>query len=173
MNRVKEIFKGRVLNISLETITLPNGNDVDLEIIRHPGGACALPLHDDGDVSLVRQYRHPAGDILWEIPAGRIEDGEDPEYCAGRELREEAGFTAGKMEKLAEFLTTPGFCSEVLHVYLASELTSCGQNLDNDECLDVVKLPFTDALNMVFSGEIRDSKTMLALLLAREKMLQT
>lgn len=167
---VKSIFRGRVLDINLERITLPNGNDVDLEIIRHPGGACALPLHEDGDVSLIRQYRHPAGDVIWEIPAGRIDDGEDPETCARRELEEEAGFSVGRMEKLSSFLTTPGFCSELLHIYLASDLTSCGQRLEHDEYLEVIKLPFKSALDMVFSGEINDGKTMIALLLARERL---
>lgn len=127
MGMVKSIFKGKVLDINLERITLPNGNGVDLEIIRHPGGACALPLHDDGDVSLIRQYRHPAGDVIWEIPAGRIDDGEGPEACARREL-------------------------------------------EDDEYLEVVKIPFNDALDMVFSGKINDGKTMIALLLARERL---
>lgn len=172
MSNVKSIFKGRVLDINLERIKLPNGNEVDLEIVRHPGGACALPLHDDGEVTLIRQYRHPAQDILWEIPAGRIDAGEDPETCARRELEEEAGFIAGKMRKLSAFLTTPGFCSEVLHIYLATNLTRCGQRLDHDEYLEVVKLPFKDALDMVFSGEIIDGKTMIALLLAMEIILR-
>lgn len=171
MSNVKTIFKGRVLDISVERIKLPNGNDVDLEIVRHPGGACALPLHDDGDVSLIRQYRHPAQDILWEIPAGRLDIGEDPENCARRELEEEAGFIAGKMQKLSAFLTTPGFCSEVLHIYLATDLTPCEQRLDHDEHLEVVKLPFKEALSMVFSGDIIDGKTMIALLLAKDKIL--
>lgn len=170
MRNVKSIFKGKVLDINVERIRLPNGSDVDLEIIRHPGGACALPLHNDGDISLIRQYRHPAGETIWEIPAGRIDDGEDPETCARRELEEEAGFTAGKMEKLSAFLTTPGFCSELLHIYLASKLTHCGQRLEHDEYLEVVKLPFKDALDMVYSGEINDGKTMIALLLARERL---
>jgi ADP-ribose pyrophosphatase len=173
MSYVKSIFKGRVLDINVERIRLPNGNDVELEIIRHPGGACALPVHEDGEVSLIRQYRHPAGEVIWEIPAGRIirDDGEDPETCARRELEEEAGFIAGKMEKLSAFLTTPGFCSEVLHIYLARDLTHCGQRLEHDEYLEVVKLPFKDALGMVLSGEINDGKTMIALLLARERLL--
>lgn len=170
MSNVKSIFKGKVLDINVERIRLPNGSDVDLEIIRHPGGACALPLHNDGDISLIRQYRHPAGETIWEIPAGRIDDGEDPETCARRELEEEAGFTAGKMEKLSAFLTTPGFCSELLHIYLASKLTHCGQRLEHDEYLEVVKLPFKDALDMVYSGKINDGKTMIALLLARERL---
>jgi ADP-ribose pyrophosphatase len=171
MSNVKSIYKGRVLDINIERIRLPNGNDVDLEIVRHPGGACALPLHDDGDVTLIRQYRQPAGEIIWEIPAGRIDAGEDPESCARRELEEEAGLTAGRMEKLSSFMTTPGFCSEVLHIYLAKDLIHCGQRLEHDESLEVVKLPIRDAMKMVLNGEINDGKTMIALLLAKERML--
>lgn len=158
------------MTLNMETVSLPNGRDVELEIIRHPGGACALPVHGNGDVVLIRQFRHAAGGMIWEIPAGRIDPGEDPESCAKRELREEAGLDAGRIEKLASFLTTPGFCTELLHVYMAHDLTQCGQRLEDDECLEAVTLPFEKALDMVYSGEINDGKTMLALLLARERI---
>ena len=162
----QKIYDGKVLDIHLEKVTLPNGKEVDVEIIRHPGGAAALPLYDNGDILMIRQFRHAAGGIIWEVPAGRIDDGEDPQNCAYRELQEEAGVIAGRMEKLGEFFSTPGFCTEVIHLYLARDLTACCQELEADEYLQVEKMPFGKALEKVYSGEIVDSKTMLALLLA-------
>ncbi len=170
---IKNIFSGRVLQLNLERAILPDGRSVDLEIIRHPGGACALPIHDDGSIILIRQYRHAAGGIIWEVPAGRINDQEDPETCARRELMEETGFKAGKMEKIGEFFSTPGFCTELLHIYLATQLIPCRHDPEDDEYIEIVKLPFPEALAMVFSGEIRDSKTMIALLLAKEMFSKT
>lgn len=166
----KKIYDGKVLTIHLEKATLPNGKEVDLEIIRHPGGAAALPVYDNGDVLMIRQFRHAAGGIIWEVPAGRIGEGEDPETCAFRELQEEAGVIAARMEKLGEFFPTPGFCTEVIHLYLATDLKGCQQRLEADEYLQVERLSFDDALAKVYNGEIMDSKTMLALLLAREKL---
>ena len=166
--KIKKIYSGRVLDINMETAQLPDGREVDLEIIRHPGGSCILPLYDNGDVMLIRQFRHAAGGIIWEIPAGRLDEGDTPERCAERELREEGGVTAGRMEKIAEFFTTPGFCTEVLHIFLARDLKECGQDLEVDEYLETVRMPFGRALNMAHSGEIRDSKTMLAILMAKK-----
>ncbi|MBE9504625.1 MAG: NUDIX hydrolase [Proteobacteria bacterium] len=167
----QKIYGGKVLDIHLEKATLPNGKEVDLEIIRHPGGAAALPFYDNGDVLMIRQFRHATGGIIWEIPAGRIDDGEDPQNCAYRELQEEGGVIAGTMEKLGEFFSTPGFCTEVIHLYLAKDLTVCRQELEADEYLQVERLPFSVALEKVYSGEIMDSKTMLALLLASKTIL--
>jgi ADP-ribose pyrophosphatase len=167
---IKNIFNGRVLTLNLERAVLPNGKDADLEIIRHPGGACALPIHEDGSVTLIHQYRHATNGIIWEIPAGRINDGEGPESCARRELIEEAGLEAGKIEKIAEFFTTPGFCTELLHIYLATQLTPCDKNPEDDEYIEIVRIPFAKALEMVYNGEIKDGKTMIAILLAKESI---
>jgi ADP-ribose pyrophosphatase len=128
-------------------------------------------LFDDGRVALVRQYRHPARRELLEIPAGRIEDGEAPETCAAREVEQEIGFRAGRIEKLAEFYSTPGFCEEKLHVYLAADLTPSSQSLDHDELIEIVYLPFAEAVRMAERGGIEDSKTIIALLLAAKKFL--
>ncbi|MCC6544515.1 MAG: NUDIX hydrolase [Nitrospirae bacterium] len=166
---IKNIFDGRVLQLNLERALLPDGRSVDLEIIRHPGGACALPVHDDGNIILIRQYRHAAGGIIWELPAGRINDNEGPEFCARRELIEETGYEAGNMEKIGEFFSTPGFCTELLHIYLATQLAPCKHEPEDDEYIEIEKLPFATALQMVFSGEIKDSKTMIALLLAKDR----
>src|SRR5262245_56531661 len=139
------------------------------EIVRHPGGAGGLPMFDDGRVALVRQYRHPAGRELLEIPAGRIEDGEAPEMCAAREIEQEIGFRAGRIEKLSEFYSTPGFCEERLYVYLATELERVEQNLDHDEFVEVCFLSLAEAFAMVGRGEIEDSKTIIALLLVAQR----
>jgi len=164
------IYKGKVLDISLETAKLPDGRAVDLEIIRHPGGACVLPFYDNGDILMIRQYRHATGGIIWEIPAGRIDDGEEALNCASRELEEEGGVRAGKMEKLGEFFSTPGFCSELLHIYLATDLKPCGQKLEADEYLEVARMPFDKAVDMLYKGEIKDSKTAIAIMMAKKRI---
>ena len=170
MSKIRKIYEGRIIDVNIETALMPDGREVDLEIIKHPGGACVLPLHDNGDVTLVRQFRHAAGGVIWEVPAGRIDDEERAEVCAIRELKEEVGLIAGKVEKLGEYISTPGFCTEVVHIYLASSLTVCEQELEDDEFIEVVRLPFDEALGKVDSGEISDGKTVVALLMAARKI---
>ncbi len=167
----EKIFKGAVFEVERDRLLEENGIEIVREVVRHPGGAGALPLFDDGQVALVKQYRHPARRELLEIPAGRIEVGETPEMCAAREVEQEIGFRAGRIEKLAEFYSTPGFCEEKLHVYLATDLTPSSQALDHDELVEVVYLPFAEAAQMLGSGGIEDSKTFIALLLAVKKVL--
>lgn len=147
-----------------------SGFEIVREIIRHTGGAGCLPLFDDGRVALVKQYRHPARQELLEIPAGKIEAGESPVECAAREVEQEIGFRAGRIELLADFYSTPGFCEERLYVYLATELTPAEQNLDHDEFVEVVYLPLADAVAMAERNEIEDSKTIIALLLAQRRI---
>ena len=166
----KQIYSGKVLDLNIEKALMPDGREVDLEIIAHPGGACVLPLHDNGNVTLIRQFRHAVGGTIWEVPAGRIDDGEDPVETAVRELREETGLKCGKIAKLGEFIPTPGFCQEVVHLYIAQDLTDCDQELEEDEYLEVVVLPFTEALKKALNGEITDGKTVVSLFLAREKI---
>ena len=166
----EKIFKGAVFDVERDRLREENGIEIIREVVRHPGGAGALPLFDDGRVALVKQYRHPARRELLEIPAGRIEYGETPEMCAAREMEQETGFRAGRIEKLAEFYTTPGFCEEKLHVYLATDLVPSTQALDHDELVEVVYLPFAEAAQMAESGEIDDSKTIIALLLAVKRV---
>jgi ADP-ribose pyrophosphatase len=166
----KKIFKGAVFDVERDRLREENGMEIIREVVRHPGGAGALPLFDDGRVALVKQYRHPARRELLEIPAGKIEDGETPETCAAREVEQEIGFRAGRIEKLAEFYSTPGFCEEKLHVYLATHLTPSSQALDHDELVEVVYLPFAEAAQMLGRGGIEDSKTIIALLLAVKRV---
>lgn len=147
-----------------------NGFEIVREIVRHTGGAGCLPLFADGKVALVKQYRHPARQELLEIPAGKIEAGESPMECAAREVEQEIGFRAGRIELLADFYSTPGFCEERLYVYLATDLTPSEQNLDHDEFVEVVYLPLADAVTMAERNEIEDSKTIIALLLAQRRI---
>lgn len=163
----EKIFKGVVFDVERDRLREESGIEIVRDVVRHPGGAGALPLFDDGRVALVKQYRHPARRELLEIPAGRIEDGETPAACATREVEQEIGFRVGRMKKLTEFYSTPGFCEERLYIYLATELTPGSQDLDHDELIEIVHLPLDEAVRMAERGEIEDSKTIIALLMAK------
>lgn len=161
---VRDIYRGRIVHLTVEDVTLPNGHQTPLEIVRHPGAAAIATFDANGDVTLLRQYRHAAGGWLWEVPAGKLDPGEAPETCAARELREEAGLIAGHLEHLGSIVTCPGFCDETIHLYLATDLTSVPPELGADEVIDTVEtVPLHRALEMVRSGEIRDAKTIAAL----------
>lgn len=164
------LFSGPIFAVERDRLREANGVEVIRDVVRHPGGAGALPLFSDGRVALVRQYRHPARRELLEIPAGKIESGESPETCARREVEQEIGFRIGRLEKLSEFYSTPGFCEEILSVYLATDLSPARQQLDHDELLEVIFLPLTEALAMVGRGEIEDSKTIIALLMTARRI---
>ena len=159
----KNIYQGRVVNLSLETVTLPNGETVELEIIHHPGAAAVVPMKDAKTVLLVRQYRHAAGGYMLEIPAGKLDHGEDPRDCAARELEEEIGFRASSLEPVISFFTTPGFTDEVIHVFLATGLMPGRQNLGRDEVLQVIAMPLERAIDQIGEGGIRDAKTIAGL----------
>jgi ADP-ribose pyrophosphatase len=159
----KEIYRGHVVNLNLETVTLPNGTTLDLEVVRHPGAAAIVPLTHNGTVLLIRQFRHAAGGYIYEIPAGKLDPGEDPRQCAAREVEEEIGFRAADLEPLVSFFTTPGFTDEVIHVFLATGLTPGIQKLDHDEVLEVVEMPLEDALARIADGTIKDAKTIIGL----------
>jgi ADP-ribose pyrophosphatase len=159
----KNIFKGKVLTLNVETVTLPNGVTVDLETIRHPGAAAVVPMKEDGTVILIRQFRHAAGGFIYEIPAGKLNPGENPLACASRELEEEIGYRAGALELLTSIFTAPGFADEVIHLYRATALTRGRQQLDRDEVLEVVELPLAEAVDMIKDGRIRDAKTIVGL----------
>ena len=162
----KKIYQGRVVNLNLETVRLPNGATVELEIIHHPGAAAIVPMKDEETVLLIRQYRHAVGGYILEIPAGTLRPGEDPGACAARELEEEIGFRPSALEPLAAFFTTPGFTDEVIHIYKATGLMPGKQNLDHDEVLEVVELPLREAIGRIGDGTIRDGKTIVGLQVA-------
>ncbi|HSS20137.1 MAG TPA: NUDIX hydrolase [Pyrinomonadaceae bacterium] len=165
----KEVFHGRVFNVTVDEIR--EGDQVyQREVVQHPGSAVIVPVFDDGTIALVRQYRHPSVRYLLEVPAGTLGHGEEPESGAKRELEEELGFVAGKLEKLSEFFVSPGFCAEKMWVFLATELTETKQKLDDDEILEVVRLPFAQALSMISTGEIEDAKTIIGIMLAAPRV---
>ena len=165
----QKIFAGRVFSVTVDTVR-EGQLTYQREVVHHGGSAVIVPVFDDATVALVRQYRHPAVRFLLEAPAGTLADGERPEHGAERELQEELGIVAGRMEKLTEFFVSPGFCEEKMWVYLATELVQGKQQLEDDEILDVVRLPISEALEMITSGEIQDAKTIIGLMLAAPRI---
>lgn len=159
----KNIYSGKVVRLNIDTVTLPNGVTIDLEIVRHPGAAAVVPLKENGTVVLIKQFRHAAGGFIYEIPAGKLHPGEDPKNCAARELEEEIGYQAGKLDLLSSIFTAPGFTDEVIHIYKATGLTKGRQQLDRDEVLEIVEVPLQEAIEMIRVGSIRDAKTMVGL----------
>lgn len=162
----KSIYKGRIVTLNVDTVDLPNGATVNLEIIRHPGAAAVVPIKDDGTVVLIRQFRYAAAGFIYEIPAGTLHDGEDPLACAARELEEEIGYRATSFEHLTSILPAPGYTDEVIHIYKATGLTKGEQNLDHDEVLEIEEMPMEKAIAQIRQGAIRDSKTIVGLQLA-------
>ena len=165
----QKVFEGRVFNVTVDTVR-EGELTYQREVVHHGGSAVIVPVFDDGTVALVRQYRHPTVRYLLEAPAGTLADGERPEVGAERELQEELGLVAGRLEKLSEFFVSPGFCEEKMWVYLATELVQGAQRLEADEILDIVRLPISEALEMITSGEIQDAKTIIGLMLAAPKV---
>lgn len=164
-----KVFDGRVFKVTVDTIS-EGDLTYQRDVVHHPGSAVIVPVHDDGTVALVRQYRHPAVRYLLEVPAGTLNDGERPEAGAARELEEELGLIAEQLEKLSEFFVSPGFLEEKMWVYLATGLSEGKAQPDEDEVLDVVRLPIGDALEMITSGEIQDAKTIIGLILAAPRV---
>lgn len=158
------IFEGKVIRVTVDTVELEDGSAGYREIVHHHGGACVLAVTDNDEVYLVRQYRYALEEEIWELPAGKLEAGEDPFEAAKRELSEECGVTADEFIDLGVLYPTVGYDSEKIYMYAARGLHAVPQHLDQGEFLDVVKLPFAKALDMVMKDEIRDSKTAAALL---------
>jgi ADP-ribose pyrophosphatase len=169
----ERLYHGCIIDLIIEEVEDTAGNIRKREIVSHPGGSVIVPLLDNGDVILVRQYRYPLKIFVLEVPAGKLEPNEDPLRAAQRELQEETGYTADKYEILTSMFTTPGFCSEVLHIYLATGLKDSehGQNLDEGEqSLTVEYIPLSTVVEMIVRGEICDSKTIAGILLAERKL---
>jgi ADP-ribose pyrophosphatase len=165
----RRVYSGRVINVDVDTVRFPDGSQGNLEMIRHPGAAAIVPCASDPAgpdpaILMIRQFRYAAGGPLWEIPAGTLAPGELPEACARRELLEEAGVTAGRIERMTSVWTTPGFTDEVIHLYWAQDLTRSEATPEPDEFIEVVARPLSEVLDGVRSGEIRDAKTIVAIL---------
>jgi ADP-ribose pyrophosphatase len=165
----EEVYAGKLIQVVRDTVREGDKTYVR-EVVRHPGGAAVVPFFDDGTVTFVSQYRHPTLRYVLELPAGKLDPGERPAETAARELEEELGIVAGRMEQLSEFYTTPGFCAERLWVFLATDLRETARRHEEDEIIEVVRLPFARALDMVASGEIDDAKTIIGLLLAARRL---
>jgi ADP-ribose pyrophosphatase len=165
----KNVFEGRIFNVSIDTVREGEQTYVR-EVVHHPGSAVILPVFDDGTIALVKQYRHPAVKYLLELPAGTLRDKERPEDGAARELEEELGVVAGRLEKLSEFFVSPGFCEEKMWLYLATDLGETQQHLDDDEAIEIVRVSIDRALQMITDGEIEDAKTIIGLMLAAPRI---
>jgi len=170
INHTKTLYRGRVFTLEKENVTLGNGNTAELDVIHHPGAAAMVPLTDDDQVILLRQYRHAIRRNIWEIPAGTLEPGEDHESCARREVEEETGYRAAHLVRLGQIIPVPGYSDETISLYLCTGLTLTGQNLDRDEQITVQPVPLSAALAMISSGEIQDAKTITGLFMTRDHL---
>ena len=164
------VYPGRAFTIRRDTLRLPDGRETSFDIVEHVGSVIILPLDANGHLLFVRQYRHAAGSDLLELPAGTLDKGEAPEACATREVREETGMAAGKLEPLGGFYLAPGYSTEYMHVYLATDLRYDPLEADADEFLTVERFPVSEALAMFERGEIQDAKSLAAILLARKHL---
>jgi ADP-ribose pyrophosphatase len=165
----RRVYSGRIVKVDVDRVRLPNGDTVELEMVRHPGASAVVPFladptGDDPQILLIKQFRHATGQFSYEIPAGNLDDGEDPETCAHRELREETGCTAGRMEHLYTFYTTPGFTDERIHAFMASDLTRGPTNHQRDEVMTVETVTLSRALELIKTGELMDAKSALAIM---------
>lgn len=165
----KDIYRGRIFDVTRDTVS-EDGSVYEREVVHHSGGAGVIAAFGDGTVGLVRQYRHPARRYVLELPSGKLEEGERPEACAVRELEEELGVVAGRVELMSEFFTTPGFCSEKFWLFLATDLTETSCRHEDDEFIQTVRLPFGRALGMLASRELEDARTIIGLLLAARRL---
>ena len=173
MSRIssRRVYSGRIINVDLDTVQFPGGSTGELEMVRHPGAAAVIPFlsdphGDDPEILLIKQYRYAADEFIYEIPAGKLDTGEDPRVCAERELREETGCTAERIEHLYTFFTTPGFTDERIHAFMATGLTRGETAHEQDEFMSFETVRLARALELIRTGELKDAKSALAILYA-------
>lgn len=159
------MYEGRIINLRLDSVVLENGNTAMREVVEHPGAVGIVALKENGDIVMVKQYRKAVEQVLLELPAGKLEQGEDPADCAARELTEETGYTAGDLRYLVSFYTSPGFSNEVMHMFLATDLKEGKNDPDDDEMVETVEISRDRAIDMILKGEIKDGKTIAGILL--------
>ena len=167
----RRVYSGKIINVDVDSVRFPNGSTGELEMVRHPGASAVIPFltdprGDDPQLILIKQYRHAADDFIYEIPAGKLDGDEDPQVCAERELREETGCSAGRIEHLYTFYTTPGFTDERIHAFMASDLTRGETEHEKDEFLSTETVTLSRALELIRTGELKDAKSALAILFA-------
>lgn len=165
-----KIYDGKVFNVIVDNVEYPSGNQSIREVAEHSGGAVILPLFPDKSIILIKQHRYPLNEYIWELPAGKLKEGENPLECAKRELEEETGYSAKQWQKITSIYTTPGFCNEILHLYLATQLfpTGEGQKLEEGEqSLTLKIIPLAEAIAMIEQGEIRDGKSICSILIGQ------
>jgi len=162
----EQIYKGSLLDVRRDEVTLPNGKTSAREYIKHPGAACMIPILPDGKIALIKQYRYPVQSEMIELPAGKLDPGEEPEDCARRELEEEIGYSAGKLIFVCNIYPAIGFASEKMWIYLAEYLVKTTENTDHDEFLEIMPTSLAEAVKMVWDGKITDVKTIIGLLWA-------
>jgi ADP-ribose pyrophosphatase len=158
------IYRGKIVDLEVDTVTLATGRNVIREVVKHPGGVVAVPVLEDGRLILIRQFRYPLQKYILEFPAGKLDSGQTPLDTIKRELEEETGYRADEMRFVTAFYTTPGFCNEIIHCFVATGLTQIGQRLEEGEHITVEKYPLEACLRMIESGEIADAKTILGIL---------
>ena len=162
------IYRGKVIDLYQEKVTLPNGAVAELEIVRHPGGAAVVALDREKHLCLLRQYRYASGGWLWELPAGKLDSGEPPLTAAQRELEEEAGLTARHWEPLGSIISSPGVFTEIVHLFMARDLTSVPTKTEEHELIEVHWVPFSEALAQAHAGETSDAKTLIGIFRAQK-----
>lgn len=163
------LYDGKILRLERDKVVLENGNNAYREVVRHNGGACIVPVTKDNEILFVKQYRYPFNKVVMELPAGKLEKNERPKVCAKRELREETG-AIGEVEYLTEIYPTPGYSSEIIYIYASFNVEIGSLSLDEDEFIDVVKVDINSALNMIKSGEIKDAKSIVGIMLVADKL---
>jgi len=167
---IRNVFSGRVITVNVERVTLPNGSTADLEIVHHPGGAAVVACDSERRICLLRQYRHAASGWVWELPAGKIDNREPPLETAQRELQEEAGMQAARWDSLGEYLSSPGVFTEVVYLYLATDLQPIEHRPEEHEVFEIHWMPYACALEMAQSGELRDGKSVTGIFRAMSRL---
>lgn len=161
-------YNGKFLHLRKDIVELPNGKTTSREVLEHCGAVCILAFSENGKILLVKQYRHPFKEVLTELPAGKIDEGETPEECGMRELEEETGYTCEKLSPMGKLYPSCGYTDEVIHLFSATKLKKTNQNLDEDEFLNVIEMDFDEVLKMVLNNDIPDAKTQIAILKAKQ-----
>jgi ADP-ribose pyrophosphatase len=160
----KEVYSGKIVRLHVDTIRQESGESTLREVVLHPGGAAAVPVLDDGRIVLIRQFRYPLGKYIWEIPAGKLDSGQTPRDTIARELEEEIGYTAGTLTETCSFYTSPGFCDEIIHLFIAGGLVPCARRPEEGEYITPEARSLEECLRMITVGEIMDGKSVLGIL---------